>query len=241
VEKLIWLVWREQDDDGEAVGDRLLDAARGLVDGGGAGTPVHGLTAWVEAPEAGAMRWGEDARGLVLTASAAAWVDRVEERGPIEDAIAGVGAAHAGYVVVESSPIEYGDARVWSMGERSPGVSIVTAFARVDGLADADFYGIWHGSHTPLTFELHPMWQYLRHAVLRGLTPGAPRFDAMVHESCRTMEDLLDPMRFFGAHDRESLKTNIDRVNTDLARFADRATLQTTPMHETILRAPPWW
>jgi hypothetical protein len=237
MEKLVWLVWRGRDADGLRLGERVLDVL------GGAGTAdgVRALTAWTEAPEAAAMRWGDDPRGLVLSASVAAWVDRVEQRVPLEGALDRLGTPVGCYVVVESSPIEYGTARTWPDGERSPGISLVTAFARRPGIDDEAFYGCWHGSHTPLTFEIHPMWQYLRHAVLRCLTPGAPRFDAIVHESCAAIDDLLDPMRFFGAADRESLKANIARVDADLERFADRSTLQTTPMDEVILRAPPWW
>jgi hypothetical protein len=236
VEKLIWLVWRDADGDPAVVGKDLLDAA---VEAAGA-PAVHAVTACTEAPEAAAMRWGDDPRGLILTGYLSAWVDRVELRGPIDERVSAVGTARACHVVVESAPIEYGAQRTWSDGERSPGISIVTAFDRVPGLDDESFYGGWHGSHTPLTFELHPMWQYLRHAVLRGLTPGAPPFAAIVLESCATLDELLDPMRFFGAADRDQLRANIARVDEDLARFADRSTLQTTPMHEVIVRSAPW-
>jgi hypothetical protein len=211
VEKLIWLVWRDAAD-----------------------------AACAEAPEAGAMRWGEDARGLVLTGYLSTWIDRVELRSPVDEALSGIGAARGCYVTVESAPIEYGAHRSWPDGTRSPGVSIVTAFDRVPGLDDESFYAGWHGSHTPLTFELHPMWQYLRHAVLRGLSVDAPRFAAIVLESCSTLDELLDPFTFFGARDRDELRANIERVNADLERFADRTTLQTTPMHEVIVRSPPW-
>jgi hypothetical protein len=241
VEKLIWLAWRPADLDGSTVGERLEACVRGVVAADG----VAGVTVCVEAREADGMRWGEDPRGLVLSGYVSVWLDRVEQRDAVDDALttgfAATGVRTASYVVVESAPLEYGAGRTWPDGERSPGVSAVTAFERAPGVDGDDFFRRWHGSHTPLTFELHPVAQYLRHAVLRCLTAEAPAFAGIVLESFATLSDLTDPMRFFGARTRDELTANIQRVEDDVARIAHRATLQTTPMYETILRSPPWW
>jgi hypothetical protein len=237
MEKLIYALWRETDQDPADVAAALLATASPAI----AVLPgVRGLTLYAEEPAADAMRWGTDPRGLVLAGLATIWVDRVEQRSPIEELLALVGTTIGGYVVAESTPIDYID-RTWPDGERSPGISLVTLFSRVAGMADDELYAIWHGSHTPLTFEIHPFWLYLRNAVARVLTPGAPAFDAIVQEAVPTDEDLLDLGRLYGApDDPEARDANIARISGDARRFIDFATLQTAPMREVIVRSAPW-
>ena len=73
----------------------------------------------------------------------------------------------AGYLVTESVPLAY-DRRTWPDGERSPGVKQITMFDKRSDIDDAQFFARWHGSHTPLTFEVHPVCLYVRHAVARA-------------------------------------------------------------------------
>src|SRR5213083_1018342 len=51
-----------------------------------------------------------------------------------------------------------------SDGERSPGVKQITMFDKRPDIDDVQFFSRWHGSHTPLTFEVHPVCLYVRHA-----------------------------------------------------------------------------
>ena len=82
-----------------------------------------------------------------------------------------------------------------------------------------------------LSFEIHPLWEYTRNAVARVLTPGAPPYRAIVEERFRTLEDLTDPNRFFGAPE------NIQRVLTDIATFIDMESINNAPMSEYILKS----
>ena len=109
-----------------------------------------------------------------------------------------VDAQTYGWIVAESEALAYGDNRTWPDGEQSPGLSITTFFDKKEGLSDEDFYRIWHGEHTPLSFEIHPLWLYVRNQVLRSLTPGAPPVRGIVYEAVPTDKHLLDFNLFFG-------------------------------------------
>ena len=113
---------------------------------------------------------------------------------------------------------------------RSPGVTLWTAFPSPSAQRQA-FYAHWHGSHTPLSFEIHPLWEYIRNAVARPLTAGAPPYRAIVEERFRTLEELVDPMKFFGSAE------NIQRVLTDIAAFSDLDQMNTAPMSEWIIKS----
>ena len=63
------------------------------------------------------------------------------------------------------------------------------------------------------------------------LTSGAPPYRAIVEERFRTLDDLLDPNRFFGASE------NIQKVLVDIATFTDFENINTAPMSEWILKS----
>jgi hypothetical protein len=135
--------------------------------------------------------------------------------------------------VTESVPRAYAD-RDWPDGARTPGVKLVTFFEKPARLADDEFFARWHGSHTPLSLEIHPMWSYVRHVVARVLTAGAPAWRGIVDEQFRTPEDLFDPARFYGGP--EVMKANMKRVLDDCRSFLDLDRIQTVVMSEYVLR-----
>jgi hypothetical protein len=135
-----------------------------------------------------------------------------------------------GYLVTESVPQRCTD-RDWPDGKRSPGVTHFTWFPKPARLSDEQFFHAWHEVHTPFSFELHPLrWEYVRNAVARGLTPGAPPIRAIVAERFRTIEDYTDPRRLYGS--KEVLK----RVMATPCSSRDVADMHSTPLSETIVR-----
>ncbi len=235
MEKLCYALWRRPDQDLEPIAtwlaDDLAPTLRDSVD-------VLGARLLVEAPEGGVLRMGANPDGALLCGAVSVWLDSYDERGPVEDAL-GAGPAHEwhGWLVTESVPRAYGDNLTWPLGERSPGLSITTIFDKRTDVEDADFYRVWHTEHTPLSFEIHPLWLYVRNQVMRALTDGAPSIRAFVYEAVPTPEDMLDLHRFFGSGgDNRALGAAIERVNGHVGSFADMATLQTVPMHESLIR-----
>ena len=164
----------------------------------------------------------------LLAATVSVWLDSLDERAPIEDLLRQAAPAVAGYLASESVPREY-LGRDWADGARSPGVALVTAFPRPERLDDAGFFEAWHGSHTRLSLEMHPLTRYVRNTLVRPLTAGAPPYRALVSESVDALATLCTPERFYGS------KENQARAVADLGRFVDFAELRTVVMSEYIL------
>jgi hypothetical protein len=106
------------------------------------------------------------------------------------------------------------------------------AFPKPDRLTDEQFYGHWHGSHTPLSFEIHPLWRYIRNSVARSLTPGAAPYRGIVEERFREIEDALDMERLF-----RGAAANMKRGMKDVDQFLDRDHIASTLMNEYIVKS----
>ena len=228
MEKLVYLLWRRDGEAIESFRDRLLDDVGGsLIHHGALALTVNVSDLREQVGGATSLYLGD---GKTISACVSLWLDCLDQRAPLEAALAAITARVDGYLVTESMPLRCPD-RDWPDGARSPGVTLWTAFPKPDRVSDEQFYTRWHGSHTPLSFEIHPLWEYTRNAVARAITPGAPAHRAIVEERFRTLEDLVDPMKFFGSAD------NIQRVLTDIATFSDLESMNTAPMSEWILKS----
>jgi hypothetical protein len=170
-----------------------------------------------------------NAYGL-LDAKVSLWVDSLDGRKEIEAVLEPLVARLAGYLVTESVPRAY-EGRDWADGERSPGVAFVSAFPKAEGIDDELFYARWHGSHTPLSLEIHPLLTYIRNAVARCLTPNAPPHRAIVNESVASLAIAADPNVFYSGEEGQK------RATEDLVRFADYKTLSTVLMSEYTLKS----
>lgn len=233
MEKLVYGLWRHPDQDPAPITRALLeDVAPRLLD-----LEVDGLRVEVEEPAGKILRTGANPDGSVLCGSVSLWLDSYDHRAPHEAAIAAAGAQVHGWIVAESASKAYGEHRTWPDGERSPGMSLVTFMDKKPGVGDEDFYRIWHGEHTPLTFDIHPFWLYVRNQVLRPITASAPSVRAIVYEAVPDDADLLDLTRLFGCPDQpDRLMDQIARVDAHIDTFADRTTLQCVTTREWIFR-----
>ncbi|MCU1454000.1 MAG: hypothetical protein JWN46_2146 [Acidimicrobiales bacterium] len=233
MEKIIYAMWRAPQQDPAVLADALLaDAAPALLDAG-----VLGLRVNVEAPEARAMRWGANADGSLLAATVGVWLPSIDDRADVEAALDRAPVAtRVGYVVTESVPLAY-ERIDWPLGSRSPGVSIVTLFHKRAGLSDEEYFAVWHGEQTPISFELHPITLYMRNAVWRTLPPGSERFRGLVEECVPTLDDLLDLDRFYSAGgDAGELRRRMAESMAVHDRFTDMSTLQMVPCAEHLFR-----
>lgn len=233
MEKLVYGLWRGADQDVDPVRVALLDdVAPALLDLG-----VDGLRIEVEEPAGKVLRTGVNADGGILCGSVSIWLDSCDHRAPHEEAIAAAGAQAFGWIVAESVAKAYGANRTWPDGEQSPGMSILTFFDKGDGVSDEAFYRIWHGEHTPLTFDLHPFWIYIRNQVLRSVTPGAPSVRGIVYEAVATDDEILDLTRMFGCPgEPERLMDQIAIVDNHLRTFGNTDTLQCVTTREWIFK-----
>ena len=228
MEKLVYLCWKRGSDPIASFRDALLgDASPRLLAGG-----AHSLTINVadlgDVIQDSPLVIGE---GRTISASVSLWLDSIDARRVVEQALAPLTDKLWAYLVTESVPMQYPD-RSWPDGEKSPGVTLFTAFPKPDRLTDEQFFGHWHGSHTPLSFEIHPLWRYIRNGVARPLTAGASPYRGIVEERFRMIEDALDMERLF-----RGKAANMKRGMKDVDQFLDRDKIDSTLMNEYIVKS----
>lgn len=217
MEKLDYLVWRAGDLDAQVAalldGSLLLPVVRRLT--------VSTADTAVEVPRPLLLM----GRGDELAALVEVWLDSVDERAAVE---ALLGEAD-GYLVTESVP--QAEPVAAPVGVRSPGLTHLTWFPKPARLTDEEFFHGWHDVHTPSSFALHPRRDgYVRDAVARALTPGAPPVRAIVSEHFPEVEDYTDPSRLFGSP--EALQVTMD----ELPLYGDQADMSSRPLWRHVLR-----
>jgi hypothetical protein len=227
MEKLVYVLWGTHEGLVEKVGPELL------------ALDPRGLTVNVVDPDVDMSAVVAPPDNDRVSATVGLWLDSLDHRRPYEAALGAAADRMAGYLVTESVPLAY-EKRAWPDGERSPGVKQITMFDKRSDIDDTQFFARWHGSHTPLTFEVHPVCLYVRHAVARPVTDDAPRWRGIVEEGLREVEDLTDPMRYFSANgSMEALERNVKRVMDDVSTFLDLESVESYPTAEYILRSLP--
>lgn len=169
--------------------------------------------------------------GATLGAAVSIWMDCLDDRGPIEEGLAERADRLDGYLVTESIPQACTD-RDWPDGEVSPGVTHFTWFEKAKGISEEAFFHHWFDVHTPFSADLHPLrWEYVRNAVARPLTKGAPPIRAIVAERFREIRDYTDPSRLFGSP--ELLQKSAEEAGD----FGDPEAMHAAPLSEYILRS----
>ena len=179
---------------------------------------------------------------LPLRACVSLWVDAHDFRSPYEDVLADAGVRRAGYLVTESMYRDYGDnehapVRAWPDGERSPGIVTLTVFDKPAGTDDETFYGHWYGHQSPMSEWMQPRGRYVRNAVTRALTAGAPSYKAIVAEAWHEAEYLTDLQKFFGVTDGDDLGERI-RIMLDSTKLLyNPDTMRNVTMSEYIVKS----
>ena len=215
MEKLVYLLWRERGDEASAFAKRLLErAGPELVARGARGVELHIADADADLARTVPVRDESD----LFAATASFWLASVDDAPRFEAALASASPRVAGYLVTESVPRDC-ERSGWRSGARSPGLVMISAFPQPPWLERAEFIARWHGSHTPLALEVHPLWRYVRNVVARALTPGGPELAGIVEEHVREPRDLVEPERFYGG--RERAAANMQRILDDATRFLE--------------------
>jgi hypothetical protein len=226
MEKLVYLCWKRSELPIEAFREHWLGHSADAVLSEGARALTVNIADLGERIVGCPLVLGA---GASWSACVSLWLDSLDARASIENKLALSCEGFTAYLVTESVPLRW-VGRDWADRTRSPGATLVTAFPKPERLSDEQFYGHWHGSHTPLSFEIHPFRQYVRNAVARSLSPGAPPYRGIVEERVAELEDALDMRRFF----RGSL-ANIERGMADVDGFLDRSQIAATLMSEYII------
>jgi hypothetical protein len=240
MEKLMYLVWLDPETTRQEVGGVLLKkAAPALLE-----LEPRGLSMdlWDEGSDIRApvpLPAGEAQMHGVVSV----WVDTVEDRGSVEAVLSGVAERFCGFSVVESLYRDYGDSRWsterdWADGVRSPGVLTVALLQQHPGQTFDEWMTRWHSRISPITEAIQPRCRYVRNAVFRSLSDGAPPLRGIVEEAWPSLEDVTDPMRFFCAEgDPARMQANITQMIEEISAFVEMDTFRSFTMSEWILKS----
>ena len=229
MEKLVYLTFPDAGFDGKAYRDHLLQNAAPAIMATpglrGLRVEVNDLLGDMPPPM---LLLGD---GASLGAAVSVWLDSLDTRVGIEQALQAQGERLEGYLVTESVPQACKD-RDWPDGERSPGVTHFTWFEKAEGISDAAFFRNWFEVHTPFSFELHPLrWEYIRNAVARAVTADAPSIRAIVGERFRELRDYTDPERLFGSEEV------LLKSAKEAGDFANPQAMHSLPLSEYIIKS----
>lgn len=245
MEKLIYLVWNASGRaDASLRADVLERIAPALLDWGVVELTVN-LADGVD--DAGRTRLplpppDDDPAPAV---EVALWLDNLDDREPVEALLVPLGDRLAGYLVTESVPTDYGDnewaaPRDWPDGERSPGVLQLTLMEKPDRLSYDDWLVQWHGTQTPMSTRIQPRIRYVRNAVVRALTPGAPPYLGIVEEVWPSAEHVNDPhLYYLSGGDDEVLAAHLAEMMDSVTAMLDLDRLRLAAMSEYLLRTRP--
>jgi hypothetical protein len=240
MEKLVYLLWNESGRADEAMARTLLG-------------PVTADLLALE-PARLAMNIADaDAESVSLPlpppaddpspfAEVSIWLDNHDDRGPFEAVLAPLADRLAGYLVTESVPTDYGDnewaaPRDWPDGERSFGVIMLTLMEQPERLTAEEWYAHWYGTQTPMSTEIQPRIRYVRNAVARPLTPGAPPYRGIVEEGWASPETINDPMAFYLTNgDPDLLAEHMNTMMTSVGAFLDFDRIRLAAMSEYLLK-----
>ncbi|MEZ5503541.1 MAG: SRPBCC domain-containing protein [Halioglobus sp.] len=164
-----------------------------------------------------------------MSAAVALWQDCLDRRAPIEACLSETCHSITGYLVTESVLQDFDP--VWEGGERRPGITQFGANGKPENVTDDEFYHNWQVVHSTSSFDLHPRrWSYVRHAVARPLTTGAPPYRAIVSEHFRELADFTDNRRYFGSEQA------VADMLRELPGFCDFNHMVSVPMSEYFFR-----
>lgn len=178
-----------------------------------------------------------------LHALVSVWLDTVEHRTPYEEALSAATSRLAGYSVVESLYRDYGGnqwsgPRDWPDGERSPGVLTVALLQQPPEQTFDEWITRWHTRISPITEAIQPRTRYVRNAVFRALTDGAPPVRGIVEEAWPSLDHVTDPMLFYRADgDPERMNAHVTQMIEEINAFIDLDTFRSVTMSEWILKS----
>lgn len=227
MEKLVYVLQCAQSGDGGALRESLCGgAARAIRKAGGGEISIDVHDEHVRHGERVAIRH----RKPPISAMVSFWLQNADDRGPAEAALAPLADELHGYLVAESRPMVHTPPR----GERAAGANLVTCITRKPGLDDETFFELWNHEHRKVAIETQSTSAYVRNAVFRCLTPGAPRFDGIVEETF-PIEALSDPLVWYDCSDQAEYQRRLQRMVQSVTAFLDLSVIESVPMSEYYL------
>ncbi len=224
MEKLVYVISQEASVPGEDLRAALIEKAAPALRAGGASRIVVNVNDEHVAAGQGVTIGRSDPP---VRAMVSFWMDNSDDRAGCEEALAQTATSLAGYLVVESRPLLHEP----PVGERAPGVNLVTCINKLPGISHEDFIDRWNNEHRKVAVETQSTFAYVRNAVVRKLTADAPDRDGIVEESF-PIEALTNPKVWYDCDSDEELGRRVKRMLDSVNAFLDLGPLESTPMSE---------
>ncbi|UMB71962.1 EthD domain-containing protein [Mycobacterium paraterrae] len=139
----------------------------------------------------------------------------------------------AAYLVTESNPL----LAPLELGRRTTGLANIALLRRPPELDYDSWLRRWQHDHTPVAIETQSTFGYTQNAVVRALTPDAPRLAGIVEELF-PIEAIADLKAFFGAADDADLQQRLSRMVASTTAFGANANIDTIPTSRYVLTTP---
>ena len=234
MEKVIYLVWREQAMTAEkfsahlrtVLAERLLAlGARALQVNvhDDAVAAASGLRQANTRPQPEAML--------------SVWVDSAVDalRAPFDKAVATAVPSMAAYLVSESVPIR-NTRHPAQPGRRTEGWAQVALLARPPRLSPEAWRDTWQNSHTQVAIDTQSTFLYVQNLVIRVLSYAAPVYDAIIEEGFPAAA-MTDSYSFFDAvGDEEKYQRNYKAMMDSCRRFIDGDRIDVLPTSQYLIK-----
>ena len=114
----------------------------------------------------------------------------------------------------------------------------VTLLEKPERFAYETWVAHWFGTQSPVSEAMQPRMRYVRNAVVRTLTPGAPVYHGIVEEAWPSARHMTDPYLFYCAERFETLVENMTGMMRSVTGFLDLPRIQNVTMSEYFVRTP---
>ena len=228
MEKLSWLVWKNEGQEHDAFRDQLLaEVAPSLLEMGAQKLRICA----VDSAVAPAEPYRIVAQPVAYDGYISFWVDSATQAQPFIDLLQGAcGSAH-GYVVTESEPLVNRE-HVAPAGERTFGMNEVVALQKPERLSREEWLDTWFNSHTQIAIDTQSTFGYRQNLVARPITEGAPPIDAMIEENFPEAA-ISSREAFYDAEGNPELKAEREQAMVEsVMRFIDFDKIDCIPMSE---------
>ena len=219
MEKVIAALWAPEGESREDYGRRLLaDLPEALRDAGACKVRLNIRDEVVKPGDGLIQQWQNPQQAAI----AQFWMPSANARfrGAVDEALAGLSARFALWLVCESTiipntrhPVVPGE-RTWGWSQASF-ISFRPDMTREQAIAH------WHSHHTCVAIDTQSNFEYVQNIVVRPLTEDAPAYSAFVEE-CFPLEGLDTPEVFFDAvGNPEKFEANLKDMMDSCNGFLD--------------------
>jgi len=233
MEKMMYLLWKDQQQSRSAFAESLLgEASARLLELEPRGLQLNVVDDSVR-PAEHMLQINSRPRPYAVVSL---WVDSANDREPFASLLEGFGSRVAGYLVTESAPMPETDPP--APGKSSRGFSHVVLFQKPPRLSRPDWLRTWLGSHTQLAIDTQSTFMYYQNVVAWPFDYTAPDYDAIVEEGFPEAAMVSWEAFYDATGNPEKLERNRRAMMESCERFIDFDRLEAFSTRRYVFRHP---